>query len=184
MLKRVTFSRMASRLAFATLATSLGSAVCVLGADVGLVRASAASPGPALGSIAGGVYHACAVRSDGTLACWGLDTNGQSTPPAGTFTQVAAGGSHTCGVKTNGTLACWGWNNDGQSTPPAGTFTQVAGGYVHTCGRKTDGTFACWGYNSNGQSSPPTGTFSRRPRIAGKAMPGRDAQPPCVIDVP
>ena len=29
-----------------------------------------------------------------------------------------------------------------------------------------------------------TGESSRRPRMAGKAMPGREAQPPCVIEVP
>jgi hypothetical protein len=91
------------------------------------------------------------VKTNGTLACWGDNSYGQSTPPAGTFTQVAAGASHTCGVKTDGTLACWGYNGSGQSTPPAGTFTQVAAGAQHTCGVKTDGTLACWGRNDYGQ---------------------------------
>ena len=40
---------------------------------------------------------------------------GQSTPPAGTFTEVSAGDYHTCGVKTDGTVACWGDNDDGQA---------------------------------------------------------------------
>ncbi|MEN6300767.1 MAG: RCC1 domain-containing protein, partial [Anaerolineaceae bacterium] len=44
-----------------------------------------------------GEAHTCAIKSDGTLACWGENANGQSTPPIGTFTQVSAGGSHTCG---------------------------------------------------------------------------------------
>ena len=71
--------------------------------------------------------HTCGVRTNGTLACWGHNVDGQATPPAGTFTgaAVAAGGDHTCGVEDDGTLACWGGNDCGQATPPAGTFTAV-----------------------------------------------------------
>jgi hypothetical protein len=55
------------------------------------------------------------VKSDGTLACWGNNADGQSTPPAGIFTQVGAGTWHTCGVKNNGGFICWGDNTSGQS---------------------------------------------------------------------
>jgi hypothetical protein len=65
------------------------------------------------------------VRTDGTLACWGYNGNGQATPPAGTFSQVDAGGWHTCGVRTDGTLACWGRNDYGMATPPTGTIVIV-----------------------------------------------------------
>ncbi len=41
-------------------------------------------------------------------------TQGQATPPAGTFTQVSAGGWHTCGLRTNGYWTCWGYNGEGQ----------------------------------------------------------------------
>ena len=30
------------------------------------------------------------------MACWGSDSNGKATPPAGTFATVSAGRSHTC----------------------------------------------------------------------------------------
>jgi alpha-tubulin suppressor-like RCC1 family protein len=101
--------------ALTLLASAAGSAVCLLAAeDVGLVRASATSPGPALGSVALGTDHGCAVRTDGTLVCWGDNTFGQSSPPTGTFTQVSAGTFHTCGVKTDGTFVCWGDNFSGQ----------------------------------------------------------------------
>ncbi|MCJ7696065.1 MAG: RCC1 domain-containing protein, partial [Anaerolineaceae bacterium] len=59
-------------------------------------------------------YHTCAIKSDGTLACWGNNNYGQTSSPAGTFTQVSAGGWYTCAIKNDGTLACWGNNSYGQ----------------------------------------------------------------------
>jgi RHS repeat-associated protein len=100
-------------------------------------------------------------RTDDNLTCWGDNSEGQATPPGGTFSQVGAGLYHTCGVKTDGTLACWGLNNFGQTTAPDGTFRQVSGGNYHTCGVRTDGTLACWGNNADGQATPPAGTFSQ-----------------------
>lgn len=46
--------------------------------------------------VAAGGTHACGIRSDGSIFCWGrnlvsvLPPDGQATPPAGTFMQVAA----------------------------------------------------------------------------------------------
>ena len=88
--------------------------------------ASAIAPRP--GSISSGFAHSCGIQPDGTVACWGFNDFGQSTPPGGEFTQVSAGGRHTCGVESDGTVACWGNNALGQATPPAGTFTQVSAG--------------------------------------------------------
>ena len=66
MLKRAIYVRIASRLALILLVSGSGSAVCVVAAgEVGLVLAPAGSPGPALGSIAAGDRHGCAVRADG-----------------------------------------------------------------------------------------------------------------------
>jgi hypothetical protein len=111
--------------------------------------------------VSAGRTHSCAVKTDGALACWGDDQDGQATPPAGTFTQVSAGDFHTCGVKTDGTLACWGSDSSGQAAPPAGTFTQVSAGAMHTCAVKTDDALACWGYNLVGQATPPAGSFTQ-----------------------
>ena len=57
-----------------TAAMLLGS-----GPALGLVLTPAASSGPALGSIAAGDGYSCAVRTDGTIACWGDNTYGQLT---------------------------------------------------------------------------------------------------------
>jgi alpha-tubulin suppressor-like RCC1 family protein len=111
--------------------------------------------------ISAGASHSCAIKSDGTLACWGDNTYGQSTPPSGVFTQISAGSYHTCGLKTDGTLACWGRNIEGQSTPAAGIFTQVSAGGWHTCGLRSDGSLSCWGDNTYSQSIPPSGTFTQ-----------------------
>jgi hypothetical protein len=68
--------------------------------------------------------HSCAIRADGTLACWGAGTTDactldvdwncrQSLPPAGVFEQVAAGLSHSCAMTADRKVACWGYDGDG-----------------------------------------------------------------------
>jgi len=94
----------------------------------------------------------CAIRYDGTAACWGNNDHGQSSPPAEIFSQVSNGRDHTCGIKSDGSLVCWGWDEDGQSTPPVGLFIQISAGRRHTCGIKIDGVLICWGQSIYGQS--------------------------------
>jgi alpha-tubulin suppressor-like RCC1 family protein len=88
-------------------------------------------------SVTAGEAHACAVRSDGTVWCWGRNdgelgngTTGPVTscrPDSGTpcsrvpvqvsglteVTAVAAGGDHTCALRANGEVWCWGDNTAG-----------------------------------------------------------------------
>lgn len=80
-----------------------------------------------------GRMHTCALRSGGTVWCWGYNVEGElgdgtatnrSTPVQVTqgnaktlFTNaadVAAGGGTSCASKTDGTAWCWGWNYYGQ----------------------------------------------------------------------
>ena len=67
--------------------------------------------------VSAGSAHTCAVRTDGTVACWGRNDFGQTVPPAGAFTQVSGGWLHTCGLKTDSTVACWGDNYYGAAAP-------------------------------------------------------------------
>jgi alpha-tubulin suppressor-like RCC1 family protein len=90
--------------------------------------------------IASGRAHTCALRDDGTVSCWGLNSSGQlgtginsgngSANPAPVavaglthVTQIAAGSGHTCAVVDDGTVACWGDNQYGElgSTANNGT---------------------------------------------------------------
>src|SRR5256885_12536623 len=105
---------------------------------------------PAVVGITGAVavaargYHSCALLGDGTVWCWGRNSDGQlgvtpsgsqcpttpgffcsSTPvrAAGITSAAAviAGGYHTCALFGDGTAQCWGRNDDGQLGD--GTFT-------------------------------------------------------------
>ena len=96
--------------------------------------------------------HGCGIKVDATVVCWGDNSLGQSSPPAGTFAQVSAVAGQTCGVKTDSTITCWPTNAPGAGpAPPAGTFTQVS----TPCAIKaSDATIVCWGGLS------PAGNFT------------------------
>ncbi len=106
-------------------------------------------------SIDAGYEHTCGVKTDGSVACWGNDADGETTPPAGQFSSVSAGDGHTCGIKTDGSVACCGNDADGQASSPEGSFLSVSAGNTHTCGVKTDGSAACWGSDERGEATPP-----------------------------
>ena len=71
------------------------------GADDAAPRlADSGDPGTAkveFASVSAGGIHTCGVMRDSTVACWGDDSAGQATPPAGEFASVSAGWEHTAG---------------------------------------------------------------------------------------
>lgn len=117
----------------------------------------AADPLCGTGRITSGGTHSCAVKTDGSLVCWGDNASGKATPPAGSFVQVSAGDAFTCGLKSDQTLVCWGSNDTGAASPPTGTFVQLSAGMTSACGVRTDGTVSCWGSTL----PPPTGSFQQ-----------------------
>jgi alpha-tubulin suppressor-like RCC1 family protein len=128
-------------------------------------------------SISAGARHSCALKTDGTVWCWGGNHFGQLgdgswldkvTPVQVTgltdVASISAGVFSTCAVKTDSTVWCWGKNDFGQlgdgaqenqNTPgQVGSFLDaafVATGRDHTCAMKTDGAVWCWGRNEDGQ---------------------------------
>jgi alpha-tubulin suppressor-like RCC1 family protein len=140
----------------------------------------------------GGSFSA-AVKTDGTIWTWGINTHGQlglgdrtarSSPvQVGTLTNwrlVNTGQYHTVAIKTDGTLWTWGRNQFGQlglgdivhrSSPvQVGSLTNwklVVGGYYHTAAIKTDGTLWGWGQATNGRLGDGTGTSKSSPIQVG-----------------
>ncbi len=127
--------------------------------------------------LASGNNHNCRIRSNGTLVCWGDNTQGQlgdgsrtdqpGPTPVGSATDwrsVSAGRTTTCGVRGNGTLWCAGSNSDrqfGVDTPSSSqTMIQVnsdtdwllvSTGDRHTCALKETGELFCSGWNLDGE---------------------------------
>jgi hypothetical protein len=95
--------------------------------------------------LAAGSSHTCALRPDGTVACWGANYFGESSPPLGTFKQVTANNSYACALHTDGTPQCWGTNQSGQTNARTGPYTQLASGGHTACGLTPSGLPECWG---------------------------------------
>lgn len=139
-----------------------------------------------------GLFHSCAVRVSGEVACWGFNTAGQlgDGTAVGSETPVrvaglddailaSAGREHTCALRAGGVVSCWGSNRAGQlggatadfrSTAPLdladlGDVVDIAAGGQHACALTSAGDVACWGDDAWGQlggGAPAT----HRPRFA------------------
>ena len=69
-------------------------------------------PGPDMKyiSISSGANHVCAIANDGSIMCWGDDSEGQVSdrPTSGRFTEISSGDNHTCALRADGAAICWG----------------------------------------------------------------------------
>jgi len=116
---------------------------------------------PVKGStIAAGVYHSLALKSDGTVAAWGWNSDGQNDVPAGLtgVVAIAGGGFFSLALRSDGTVVAWGADDSGQTDVPEGlSATAIAGGDSHALALKSDGTVVAWGRGSENQTTIPPG---------------------------
>lgn len=170
------------------------------------VLATAGGPlvGKVVVAVSSGYYHSLVLCSDGSMASWGLNFNGQlgnsafpnnATVPVPVVTSgtplasksvvaIAAGYGHNLVLCDDGTLAAWGLNSNGQlgnnttdinrnytpvlvtitGTPLAGkTVVSIAAGQYHNIALCSDGTVVTWGYNQFGQLGNSTPPYSSVP---------------------
>jgi len=127
--------------------------------------------------------HTCAIKSTGTIWCWGYGDSRLGIEPAGNqltpaqvgtdedWAMIDAGYAHTCATKRGGTLWCWGHMIQGDFGTVLSYPTKVseesvfgwvgAGGYA-ACTITTDSShlLACIGENGYGQGGNGSTTYS------------------------
>jgi alpha-tubulin suppressor-like RCC1 family protein len=130
-------------------------------------------------SISTGACHTAAIKTDGTLWTWGINTSGvlgdntiigrafpvQTISLGNNWNHVSAGERSTAAIKTDGTLWLWGQGSFGRlgnnstinrsspvQTVSGGTnWFKVSNSYYGVAAIKTDGSLWMWGDNSYGR---------------------------------
>jgi len=109
-----------------------------------------------LTAIAAGGSHIVAVKPDGTVKAWMVNSGYLFTdapavtnvpPGLSNVVAVAAGRDHSLALRANGTVVAWGYNAYGQTNVPTGlsNVTAVAAGSSYSRALKADGTIVGWG---------------------------------------
>lgn len=129
-----------------------------------------------------GDWVSCALISDGTVKCWGGNTDlelGNGTTAANSPTptnvvgidnavSISVKNDNGCALIGDGTVRCWGANYDGElgngTTVSSTRAVQASGitgavavevGSWHGCALLQEGALKCWGSNWNGELGNP-----------------------------
>jgi hypothetical protein len=110
--------------------------------------------------------HACAIKPDDTVTCWGDDVGGNTQVPAdlGPVKDLAVATFNSCAIKLDGTPVCWGTKNysDDPSRahpmPPGLKLKGIRAKMASYCGLQLDDTLVCWGDSKTGHVTIPPGT--------------------------
>ena len=130
------------------------------------VRPSPTPGGGPYTSIDTSGLHTCALRTDGSLDCWGWSSHGEADPdPDKRYTAVTVGQDHSCGLRFGGTIDCWGAPTTTNSTIRPESSSACPRGETEPahCARKV----SC----SAGEGAPlrPSG------HLRGRSSPSRSA---------
>jgi alpha-tubulin suppressor-like RCC1 family protein len=149
--------------------------------------------------LAAGGDHTCAIRDDGTIACWGGNARGQTgsvplgstsaptdvegLPPGDRPVGLALSSESSCAVLASGAVWCWG---EGFG-PASGSFSvdplplegianivQIAATGDGLCVRQRSGVVRCMGGNAYGQLGDGTRTASSELRSVLGLTDARD----------
>jgi hypothetical protein len=120
-------------------------------------------PGLRYDSVAGGIDHSLALRSDGAVVAWGDNFYGQcavpALPPGARYLSVAGGHFHSLALRSDGAVVAWGENGLGEcnvpALPPGLRYEAAAGGFYHSLALRSDGAVVAWGSNGSGQCVVP-----------------------------
>lgn len=133
--------------------------------------------------IVAGQRHSCARRGDGSVLCWGYNSQGQlgdnsdvnrPSPTSAGITNVIdiwAGANHTCALRSDLRLYCWGQNGSGRlgdnSTVDRRTPVLVSGitstiRKVAPGGRPSPRIVACWASGARASSRSDSSIPARR----------------------
>lgn len=155
-------------------------------------------------SISLGNQHACALKTDGSVVCWGSNDSsldggqiGDGTTEVvrpkptqvislgpGSTSAVYLNNVGNCAVKTDNSIVCWGSvhaNGYSGATKPVkisvniGKVKQLMPRFKMTCALKDDNSVVCWGQNYCGQLGNGTKTGSGIPTQVIGLGPGSTA---------
>ena len=138
-----------------------------------------AIPGISASAISAGESHTCALLTDTTVSCWGLNSSGQlgidsnvnsntpvTVPNLQNVIAISAGYDQSCALLFDRTVKCWGenWGNQigvasSRSPVTLQGFTgvaQLALGVGQTCAVLTNKTVKCVGFSMDYQTQSAT----------------------------
>jgi alpha-tubulin suppressor-like RCC1 family protein len=145
--------------------------------NVGVGEPTQVGTGTNWRQVSAGNGYSLAIRQNGTLWAWGLNSNGQAGISSGMpvwlpsqvgtasdWIAISAGDLHSLGIRSNGSLWGWGLNDAGQLAPvgtfysfpapvslsPALTWASVSAGSFNSFATRADGTLWAWGNDATG----------------------------------
>ncbi len=109
-------------------------------------------------SVTGGVSFGTALKRDGRVRAWGINTVGDTEVPSDLTNAIAISANYySClALRSNGTVSAWGNDANGQAEVPVSLTNVVAvsAGYQHSLALTSDGRVTGWGISSAVTNQP------------------------------